>query len=378
MLLFRCVNVTRLAMRIAPLALTSLASAAYIQTNLVSSVAGLAVATDPNLHNPWGMSASPTSPFWVSDQGAGLATLYNGAGVAQSLVVTVPGSGATPPQGPTGQVFNSTASGFQLPTGGKSLFLFATLGGTIDAWNGSLGTTAAVEFTATDRANYTGLALGSAGTNDFLYAADFGNAKVDVLNSTFGKITPAGSFIDPTLPAGYSPYNIQQIGGRLYIEYALVDPVTHEAATNANTGVVSVFDTSGNFLQRLVTNTHLNAPWGVALAPAGFGTFGGDLLVGNFGDGTINAFNPTTGAFLGVVTGITGSPLVNSGLWGISFHGAATGFDPNTLYFAAGINDEADGLFGAIQFTPEPSTFGITLTLLTAGALLFRRKASSR
>ncbi len=370
MSLFRCI----FSLGVVTLAGSSLAPAAYIQTNLVSDVSGLAVNTDPNLKNPWGMSASPTSPFWVSNQVTGDTTLYNGAGTPQALVVSLPGSGATPPQGPTGQVFNSTASSFQLPAGGKSLFLFSTLGGTIDAWNGSSGTTAAVEFTATDHASYTGLALATAGTSDFLYAADFGNGKVDVFNSTFGKTTAPGNFVDPTLPSGYSPYNIQEINGKLYIEYALVNPTTHRASTNANTGVVSVFDNNGNFLQRLITNTNLDAPWGVALAPAGFGPFGGDLLVGNFGDGRINAFNPTTGAFVGTITGANGAPLVNSGLWGIAFHAAATGFDANTLYFAAGINNEADGLLGTIQFTPEPSTFGLALLSLAGGVLGWRRK----
>jgi uncharacterized protein (TIGR03118 family) len=376
MLIFRTGNLLRLTMLVTPLVLPAIVSAGFVQTDLVSDVSGLAAVTDPNLKNPWGLSATPGSPFWVSDQGTGLATLYSGAGVPNALVVTIPGSGTTPPQGPTGQLFNSTASSFQLGTSGKALFIFSTLGGTVDAWNGTFGTSAQVEFTAADHAGYTGLALGSVAANDFLYAADFANAKIDVLDSTFGKVTPAGTFVDPTLPAGYSPYNIQNINGQLYVEYALVDPVTHRASTNANTGVVSVFDTSGNFVKRLVTNTNLDSPWGIALAPAGFGNFGGDLLVGNFGNGVIDAFD-LSGGFMGVVTDLSGAPIVNSGLWGLSFHAAATGFDPNTLYFNAGINGEADGLFGAIQFTPEPSTF-VLMTLVMGCGLVFRRRFLSR
>jgi uncharacterized protein (TIGR03118 family) len=351
-----------------------MACASYIQTNLVSDVSGLATFTDPNLKNPWGMSAGPTSPFWVSDQATGLSTLYNAVGLPQALVVTIPPSGL-PPQGPTGQVFNSTAASFAAPVGGKALFLFSTLGGTIEGWNGGSGTTAQVLFTATDRAAYTGLALATSGGNDFLFAADFANAKIDVFNSTFVKqVLGAGAFTDPNLPAGYSPYNVQNINGKIYVEYALVDPVTHRASTIPNTGIVDVFDTSGGSLQRLVTLTHLDSPWGIALAPAGFGQFGGDLLVGNFGDGRINAFDPISGGFLGTVSDANGNPLLNSGLWALSFHAAAPGFDPNVLYFNAGINNEADGLFGTIQApTPEPSTFAL-LTICIAASLMFRRK----
>jgi uncharacterized protein (TIGR03118 family) len=356
----------------APLLLPVMACASYIQTNLVSDINGLSVFTDPNLKNPWGLSAGGT-PFWVSDQGTGVSTLYNAVGLPQALVVTVPGSGATPPQGPTGQVFNSTASSFVLPVGGKSLFLFSTLGGTIDGWNGGSGSTAQVVFAASDHANYTGLALATSAGSDVLFAADFGNAKIDIFNSGFVKQSVPGAFVDPNLPAGYSPYNIQNINGKIYVEYALVDPVTHRATTIPNTGIVDVFDTSGGSLQRLITLTHLDSPWGIALAPAGFGQFGGDILVGNFGDGRINAFEPITGAFLGTVADGSGNQLVNSGLWGLSFHSATSGFDPNVLYFNAGINNEADGLFGNIQATPEPSTF-VLMTMFIGTIMMFRRK----
>jgi uncharacterized protein (TIGR03118 family) len=349
----------------------SLAASVYFQSNLTSDVQGLALNLDTRLKNPWGMSFSATSPFWVSDQVTNVATLYNGNGVPQSLVVTIPTTGAGP-QGPTGQIFNGT-SDFELTAGNPARFIFAALSGTISGWNPAVNPTAAViEFIAPDRAVYTGLANGTVNSNNFLYAADFGNGKIDVLDSTFKKTSLAGSFVDPNLPAGYSPYNIQNINGKLYVEYAKVDPITHRASEDLNQGIVDTFDTSGRFLQRLVTETHLSSPWGVTLAPAGFGQFGNDLLVGNFGDGVINAFDPNTGAFLGALSDALGQPIVNDGLWAINFRAAGSGFDPNALFFNAGINDEADGLFGAIHVVPEPGTF-LYLALAFAAAPVWRR-----
>jgi uncharacterized protein (TIGR03118 family) len=349
------------------------AATVYFQTNLASDVPGFAANTDSNLKNPWGMSFSAMSPFWASDQGTGKATLYSAAGVPQGLVVTIP-SGIPP--GPTGQVFANLAGNFLLPIGtgtspAPATFIFDTLSGNISGWNGAQGTTAATEFTATDGASFTGLAIGAVGGSNFLYAADFANGRIDVFNSSFAPVTLAGTFTDPTLPAGFMPYNIQNVGGNLYVEYAKADPVTHRAATTPNTGIVNVFSQSGQFVQRLATNTHLNSPWGVTQAPAGFGSFGGDILVGNFGDGTISAFNPTTFLFDGTLSGSSGNPLVNSGLWALNFRAPQSGFDPNTLFLNAGINGEADGLFAEIQIAPEPSTF---LMLALAGIPLAWRK----
>jgi uncharacterized protein (TIGR03118 family) len=341
------------------------AATVYVQTNLTSDVSGLAANTDANLKNPWGMAFSATSPFWASDQGTSKATLYNGAGAPQALVVT------TPPA-PTGQVFNASSS-FNLPTGGKALFIFDSLSGRIAGWNGAQGTTAATMFTATDGAVFTGLAINNNGSGDFLYAADFANGRIDVLNANFALTTLPGTFTDPNLPAGFSPYNIQTVGGKLYVEYAKVDPVTHRPTTTANTGIVDVYDTNGNFLQRLATNTHLDSPWGITQAPASFGSFGGDILVGNFGDGTISAFDPLSGVFQGVLSDLSGSPIVNSGLWALNFRATGSGFDSNALFFNAGIHDEADGLFGEITPAPEPST--LALLALGIGALaMFRRR----
>ncbi len=346
----------------------------FEQTNLVSNVPGLAANFDANLRNPWGISHSATSPFWVSDQAANVATLYNAASVPQALVVSIPPS-APPPTGPTGEVFAGIANNFVV-NGAPANFVFATLAGSIDAWTGSLGTTAQVVAT-TPNAVYTGLAIGNNGTANFLYAANFAAGHIDVFNSSFAPATLSGSFTDPNLPAGYVPYNIQNVGGKLYVQYSQVDPVTHEAAAGAGLGVVNVFDLNGNFLQRLHTGGPLNAPWGIAVAPAGFGEFGGDVLVGNFGDGTINAFDPITGNFLGALRDSSGDPIVNGGLWGLDFRAPGSGFDPNALFITAGINDEADGLFAEIKAVPEPGAMALAaLGFLTLAGIVRRRRSA--
>jgi uncharacterized protein (TIGR03118 family) len=347
----------------------------FVQTNLSSNIPGLAVNTDSSLINPWGISFAATSPLWISNQGSLNSTLHNGDGSQLGLVVTIPGA-----IGPTGQVFNSTSSStsFVLSNGSKATFLFATLDGTVAGWNGAAGTTALQSFTSTSGGVFTGLALGNNAAGDFLYAADFANAAIQVINSSFGGTSLPGSFTDPGLPSGYAPYNIQNIGGQLYIEYAQIDPITHEAAIGAGLGIVSVFDTSGNFIKRLISNGGaLNAPWGVTIAPAGFPQFGGALLVGNFGDGTINAYDPGTGTFLGTITDAANNAIANKGLWGIGFRTGGTGFDPNSLYFVAGINDEADGLFGAIGAAPEPGTFAL-MSLAFGGLLVARKRFSGK
>jgi uncharacterized protein (TIGR03118 family) len=341
--------------------------AGFVQTNLVSDIPGLAAHTDANLKNPWGISFGPTSPFWVSNQVTGTATLYAGDGTprpAVPLIVDIPGGN------PTGQVFNSTAD-FSLSTGGKAFFLFATLNGTITGWNPSSGTTAQIAA-STPGAEYTGLALGSSAAGNTLYAADGAGAKIDVFNSLFAPITLGGSFTDPTLPSGFTPYNIQNLGGTLYVTYENEDE---------GGGVVNAFDLNGNFLRRVSANAEggpLAAPWGVALAPAGFGEFGGALLVGNEDDGHISAFNPTTGTFLGQLQDTSGNPIANTGLWGLAFGNGANGFDPGTLYFAAGINEEVNGLFGAIApavAAPQPAgVMLLGLGLLAVGGWHWRRR----
>jgi uncharacterized protein (TIGR03118 family) len=242
-------------------------------------------------------------------------------------------------------VFANVAANFLLPQGtgtapAAATFIFDTLSGTIAGWNAAQGTpvgTAATVFTATDGAVFTGLATGvNAGAN-LLYAADFANGRIDVFNSSFAPTTVPGGFVDASLPPGYSPYNVQNVGGKLYVEYAKVDPLTFRPTTTANTGIVNVFDLNGNLLTRLASGPHLNSPWGVTLAPAGFGSFAGDILVGNFGDGTINVYDPATGAFLGTIDGSNGMPLVNEGLWDLKFGNGAQGTSTSTLYFTVSV-----------------------------------------
>ncbi len=339
------------------------------QMNLVSNIPGFALNTDPNLRNPWGISNSATSPYWISDQGSGVSSLYNGLGTINPLVVTIPAGG--PPSGPTGTVFSNKAGEFVV-NGNPATFLFATLSGTIAGWNAGAGTTA-VTAASVPGAVFTDLALANNGSADHLYAANFvSGGGVQVFDSSFHPIALAGSFVDPTLPEGYAPYSVKLVGGQLVVAYAQLG--TRGAQTGAGLGYVSLFDTNGNFVRRLISNGPLNAPWGIALAPAGFGTFGNSLLVGNFGDGQINAFNPSTGEFIGKLLSVNGSPLTNSGLWAIEFGNGNAGSTSNTLFFTAGINGERDGLFGSLVPTPEPTTVLMTATGLIGLAGITRRR----
>ena len=294
----------------------------FAQVNLVSDLPGVARFTDPDLVNPWGIAFSSGSPIWISDNGSGLATIYNGAGVKQGLVVSVPAPGGG--QGaPTGQVFNG-GSGFN-----GDRFLFSTEDGTIAGWRGALGTTAELGADQSGAgAVFKGLALANSGSNTYLYATDFHNGTVDVFDSTFTKVSLTGSFTDPGIPSGFAPFGIQAVGGNLFVTYAKQDAAQHDDVACPGCGFIDVFKTDGTFVQRLVSMGALNSPWGLALAPGNFGKFSNDLLVGNFGDGTINAFDPTTGAQLGTVDGTNGMPLVNLGLWGLAFGNGAQGTRP--------------------------------------------------
>jgi len=338
-------------------------SLGFTQTNLVSDVPGLAANTDPNLKNPWGVAFSATSPFWTSDQVTGLATLYNAAGTPQALVVTIPGG--APPSGPTGMVFSNVAGSFPV-NGTPATFIFDTLNGTLLGWNGSAGTTA-VPMATTPGAIYTGLAEASTGAGTFLYAANSApGGHINVFNSQWQPAALPGSFTDPNLPAGLVPFNIQNIGGSLYVTYAQLGP----GGTPLPGGVVDQYDANGNFIKRIATGGPLSAPWGVVLAPSSFGSFSNDLLIGNFGNGEILAYDATTDLFLGTINGPNGQPLVNDFLWALETRANVNGFDPNAVYFSAGINNQADGLFGAITaITPEPATIFGTATGLIALAL---------
>jgi uncharacterized protein (TIGR03118 family) len=314
----------------------------YTVTPLVSDQPGVAARTDPNLVNAWGLTASGTSPWWVSDNGTDLSTLYRGDGTVQGLVVHVDG-------GPTGTVFNPT-TGFVLPTGGKALFLFDSEDGIVRAWNGAQGTTA---IPVANRSNvgaiYKGLAIADTAAGPRLYAADFHNARIDVFNGTFGLVP--GGFEDSSLPAGYAPFNVQTIGDRVFVAYAKQDEAAEDEVAGQGTGFVDAYNLVGNLLGRVAQHGQLNAPWGLALAPEGFGRFGGDLLVGNFGDGQINAYEELPNGHFehrGELRGSDGNPLTIDGLWALRFGNGANAGPTGTLFFTAGPDEESHGLFGSI------------------------------
>jgi uncharacterized protein (TIGR03118 family) len=342
----------------------SLLAISFLQTNLISDTPGLASVMDPNLVNPWGIAFAPTGPFWINDNGTGLSTVYNGAGTptpaGKPLIVTIPlppGNTGTA-AAPTGIVFNSTTD-FVVTANGKSgaaIFLFATEDGTISAWSPTVNPTSAVlevdnstNPTADSGAVYKGLTLGSNSNGNFLFATNFRAGTVDVFDKNFARVTLQGGFTDPNIPAGFAPFGIQNIGGSLYVTYAKQNAAKHDDVAGPGNGYVDVFDTSGKLLRRFATQGTLNSPWGLALAPAQFGSFSNDLLIGDFGDGRVNAFDPASGAFLGQLSDVGNTPLTIDGLWGLAFGNGTNGTDPNSLYFTAGINGEQDGLFGSLR-----------------------------
>lgn len=329
----------------------------FLQTNLVADVAGVAANTDPNLLNPWGVAYAPAGPFWVSDNHAGVSTLYDGGGVPfpspTPLVVTIPlPPGSSDPAAPTGIVFNGTAD-FVVTEGtksGPSLFIFATEDGTLSGWSQTVDVANAilmVDNSASD-AIYKGLALGSNASGNFLFASDFHNGRVDVFDKNFAPAALAGSFTDPNIPAGFAPFGIHNIDGSLYVTYAKQDENKEDDSKGPGNGYINVFDMNGNMTKRFASQGTLNSPWGVALAPASFGQFGNALLVGNFGDGRITAFNASTGALLGQLTDTHGAPIAIEGLWALVFGNGALAGSTNTLFFTAGPGDEQHGLFGSL------------------------------
>src|SRR6266704_4002341 len=322
----------------------------YSWTNFQSDIAGVAQHVDPNLVNPWGMSVSPSGTIWVSDNGTGVSTLYHQDGTAASLVVTIPTAARNRDVGnPTGQVFNGKPF-FQVTKNGNSapaFFIFVSEDGSISGWNPTLDQTHAIIAVdngtnkGSKRAIYKGATLGVANGHNFLYVTNFHTARVETYNENFQQVNPNG-FIDPNLPAGYAPFGIRNISvsgqSRIYVTYALQDAKGEDDVAGPGNGFVNVFDTSGNFVKRLISNGNLNAPWGLALVE-------GKLWVGNFGDGTINNYVPTTGAFIETISKADATPLQIDGLWDL----LPLPFGTSTaVYFTAGIADEEHGLFGRI------------------------------
>jgi uncharacterized protein (TIGR03118 family) len=386
-----------------------LLDATVLQTNLVSDLPGVAQVQDPNLVNPWGISESGGSPFWISDNNAGATTLYNTQGQPVPITrtqtqnfATIPtpgdptGSGGTP----TGTVFNTDlgGGGFKVTNGTTSapaIFLFVTEDGTIVGWNPGVnpagsdpakaGTFATIaldnsgnNFTEPDPnkqtgAVYKGLAIASAGTPIFsgdassttvIYATNFRSGQIEVYDPSFQRITlPSGAFTDPDLPRGYAPFNVQELNGKIYVTYAKQDQAKHDDDAGPHRGFVDVFNLDGtpglaNGQVRLVSRGPLNSPWGLAIAPSSFGSLSGALLVGNFGDGHIHAFNASTGAFMGTLTDPDGEPIQIDGLWALKVGNGGNGGDANKVYFTAGLFGETHGLFGSLAAAAPGSPEG--------------------
>lgn len=320
------------------------------QTNLVSDQIGKAQITDPNLINAWGLSRGPNSPIWVSNAGTSTSTLYSGAvngspvvaaPAGSPLIVKVPGAPVT------GQTFNSDSSGFQVPgTNAPANFIFATVGGTIAAWNPASGTQAAT-VASVPGAIYTGLTESPSPFGPLLLAADFHDNRIDVFNSAFQRLDVAGLFRDRSLPRGYAPFNVQVLGNDVYVTYAKQDADKQEDVAGSGLGFVDKFTTFGTFEQRVASHGALNAPWGLVIAPQSFGTFSNDLLVGNFGDGTIHAYDPRDGRFRGTLTDTHGRVIKIDRLWGLLTGDAAAG-GPNSIWFSSGPGDEQHGLLGIL------------------------------
>jgi uncharacterized protein (TIGR03118 family) len=346
-----------------PLEDRCLLATGFVQTNLVADTAGPAAHMDANLVNAWGIAFAPGGPFWIANNGTGTSTLYGSTGASAGAPVTVPPpTGSTAAATPTGTVFNGNASEFLVGGPGTSaFFIFATEDGTISAWDGGASAVRKVDNSA-GSAVYKGLALANNGGSDSLYATDFRHGDVAVFNSNF---MPTGTFTDAALTAmGFAPFGIQNIGGNLFVTFAKQDGPKHDDVAAPGNGFIDVFKPDGTMLKRLVSNGPLNSPWGLALAPAGLGSFAGDLLVGNFGDGAINAFDPNTGNSVGPLKDTAGNPVVIDGLWALAFGGGGAAGDPNTLFFTAGPGGEMHGLFGSLQAmtTTPPGGSGPTPT----------------
>jgi uncharacterized protein (TIGR03118 family) len=328
---------------------------AYLVHNLVADQPGIADHTDPNLVNPWGNAFSATSPFWVGNNGSGTSTLYDGTGTPNAaIVVQIPSPGGVATGGAvSGVIVNATATAFLITPGAQSQFAFCTEDGLIAGWNSGVDATHAKVLldNSVSGAVYKGcaIAIPSGGTPQ-LYVANFNSGKIEVYDQTMKPVT--AGFVNPAVPAGFAPFNIELLGGRVYVAYAKPDAEKHDDVAGPGNGYVAVYDLAGNLVGPTISGGNLNSPWGMAIAPATFGDFSGTLLVGNFGDGKINAYNPTTGALMGTLNDPHGIPLSIDGLWSLNFGNNGKNIDPATLYFTAGPDQESHGLMGSIQAAP--------------------------
>lgn len=347
----------------------------YLVHNLVSDIAGNADHQDPNLVNPWGNGFSSGSPFWIGNNGSGTSTLYDGYGTASATIVTIPQAANAGNHGPvTGVIYNafsSNTNAFNVQTLKPASFLFCSQDGVISGWNSGVTASAASILYDNSKtgASYTGCTLGGTATAPYIFAANINAGTIDVYDGSFN-LNPAPyntkPFQNPMIPAGYAPFNIQNINGTLYVAYTQQNTGKTNGVAGAGLGYVATFSMSGTLITNLISQGVLNAPWGFAIAPATFGPFGGTLLVGNFGDGKINAFNATTGAAIGTLNDVSGNPIAIQGLWSLNFGTGARNEDPGTLYITAGIGGgpnngpvQSHGLYASIQSVPVFTTSGI-------------------
>jgi uncharacterized protein (TIGR03118 family) len=356
------------------------AAMGFTDTALVSNssaVVATANKIDANLQNPWGIAVAPGLPFWISDNNSNLSTLYSGVGAIETQSITgsptvgiaIPASAAGVQANPTGQVYNGNG-GFLIPTSNgqeTALFIFDGEGGTIAAWAADSGAAAVTAYddgvvNGANHAVYKGLAIGTVSGATYLYATDLHNNKVDVFDTNFTK--PAamqGKFVDPNIPAGFVPFGIVALNGDLYVTFAKQDAAMHDETTGAGLGYVDIFDFSGNLKSQFASAGSLNAPWGIAMAPAGFGSLEGDVLVGNFGDGTINIFSPngtSLANFEGPLMSSSGQPIAFPGLWSLVFGNGDSDKPVTTLFYTAGFADQTDGVFGGITVASTPTPVG--------------------
>jgi uncharacterized protein (TIGR03118 family) len=333
----------------------------YLQTNLVSNLPGKAPVHDPNLVNPWGLTRGTGSPWWISDNGTGLSTLYDGAGHIVPLVVTIPPADASSKTGnPTGTVFNG-GTGFTLAPKLPAVFLFVTEDGTVSGWNPKVKPTQAViKANQKNKSVFKGATIGTinlpgTGVTSFLYVADFRQGRVEVFDTSFKRVPALERFTDSQLPAGYAPFNVQNIGNNIYVAFALQDSNKQDEVAGRGLGYVDVFSTRGQLLRRLEHGQWFNAPWGLAQAPGDFGSHSHDILVGQFGSGQILTFDAVTGHFKGELLNAKNQSITIPGLWALSVgSGAPTSGSAIAVYFTAGINHEQDGLFGNITAVENP------------------------